>query len=205
MITIGIVIPYVRQSYFVRPDILGSQSETFFLIFLALGTFLPVIIASEIALKLSGIQDDRPQGRFSLPISIIYFSALLSLPIAIANSVMSIYKFGLVNNASLVLDETGCNIVQHYQLEEQAASSGQKGCSLSNVVIHSRLGTAYYLEVRRDGKTPMRFTIPTQHVLSWSTPQAGKPTTAETPQSQKNSASTAGTTQPKDSNSGKEN
>jgi hypothetical protein len=193
-----IVAPLVGKSYFARPGILGFKSDEVVLMLLTVAAFIPVMIASEIALKFSGIKDDRPQGRFSLLVGIIYFAALLSLPTFIANSVMSIYKFGLLNNVSLVLDEIGCNIVQHYQVEEGSASASQKGCSLSNVVIHSRLGTTYYIEVSRDGKTPVRFTIPTQHVLSWATHQAKKPTTAETPQSQKDPASTTGTTQPKD-------
>jgi hypothetical protein len=113
---------------------------------------------------------------------------VLNLQTAIPNLVMYIYKFGRLTNASLVLNEVGCNIVQQYGLQEKPTSPDQKTCTLPNVVIHSRLGTTYYVQVSRNGNTPVCFTIPTESVLSWSVNAPKKPTVVEAPQSTQNSA-----------------
>jgi hypothetical protein len=90
---------------------------------------------------------------------------------------ISIYKFGNLPNASLVLDEIGCTIVQHHRLTVTPYSPDLKMdttikpkiCSLSRVMIYSRLGNTYYLKVSRGDNTSVSFTIPGQNVLSWAT------------------------------------
>jgi hypothetical protein len=94
---------------------------------------------------------------------------------AIPKWVMSIYKFGNLTNASLVLDEMGCAIVGHHGLKVTRYSAEPKtgavptptACSLPYVTIHSRLGNTYYVEVSR-GDASLRFTLPAEHVLSWA-------------------------------------
>jgi hypothetical protein len=91
--------------------------------------------------------------------------------------VMTIYKFGNLPNASLVLDETGCAIAQHHWLittpyipnTTTHSTSNPKTCSLSGVMIRSRLGNTYYLETpHSNGTSVVQFTIPGQNVLSWA-------------------------------------
>jgi hypothetical protein len=113
VVTLGIVAPFADSSYFVKPDVLGLKPDTAALVLLTVAIFVIVRVDSEIAINLSGIKDDRPNSRFFIASVIIYLIVLLCLPITIANSVMHIYKFGRLNNASLILDETGCNIIEH--------------------------------------------------------------------------------------------
>jgi hypothetical protein len=131
-------------------------------------------------------------------------SMLMSIHKAIPNQIMYQYKIGFLHNVSLILDDVGCAIVKSYGLQEKLKDIEGGTCRLSGVTIHSRLGTTYYVEV--DGvPPPMRFTIPTQRVLSWAVTQPKKSSTAEVPQSPQNPASTAGTAQSKDNRPSNEN
>lgn len=116
----------------------------------------------------------------------------------IPKRVMSIYRFGNVQNASVVLNETGCVIAQHHGLKvapytpdpKIATPVSQKTCSLSNVIIHSRLGNTYYLEISRGNDAAMHFTMPGQNVLSWAIDESKKATTAGSPAGTQNPAPT---------------
>jgi hypothetical protein len=90
----------------------------------------------------------------------------------IPKAVMYIYKFGSFAHTSLVLDEDGCAIVQLHELPSVRTSSQQNRCILADVTILSRIGTMYYVEDNRSKDTSVRFTIPTQHVLSWTVTKA---------------------------------
>jgi hypothetical protein len=118
--------------------------------------------------------------------------------------VMNIYKFGNFPDTSLVFDEIGCSIVQQHGMKvtpytpnsTTAFPSTPKTCSLSKVTIHSRLGSTYYLEASRNDNTSVRFTIPTQNVLSWAVDESKTVTTAGPPTSTQNPAPTTETTPP---------
>jgi hypothetical protein len=110
---------------------------------------------------------------------------------------MSIFKFGNLQNASLVLNEIGCTIaklhgltVTPYTPDSKPDSPNPKTCALPNVMIHSRLGNTYYLEVSRSGDASMHFTIPGQNVLSWAVNESKKATIAGLPASTQNPAPT---------------
>jgi hypothetical protein len=119
-----------------------------------------------------------------LIIGMIGFSAVLfimhALPL-IPNYVMKTYKFGNIPDASLVLDEIGCTIANNHRLSVRPYppdfttqnTSNPKTCFLSGVMIRSRLGNTYYLEVPppevpNTKSPPIRFTMPGQNVLSWA-------------------------------------
>jgi MFS family permease len=94
----------------------------------------------------------------------------------IPKRVMNAYQFGFIP-ASLVLDDVGCMILRgHMSLGEplppEDKVSQTKTCWISDVTIHSRLGSIYYVQMNRSDNTPVCLTIPNQHVLSWS---IGKP------------------------------
>jgi hypothetical protein len=103
---------------------------------------------------------------------IMFFNAWPFIP----NYVMNIYKFGNLANATLVLNETGCAIVEHHGVKATPSTPSPKTdtnaqpqtCSLSKVSIYSRLGSTYYLEASRNENTSVCFTISAQNVLSWA-------------------------------------
>ena len=82
-------------------------------------------------------------------------------PTFIPRAVMRIYKFGHFQAASLVLTEKACEIGTNHGLSET------RPCHFSDVRIHSRLGSTYYIEGRTDDE-PVCFTIPSSEVLSWT-------------------------------------
>jgi hypothetical protein len=108
------------------------------------------------------------------------FSAWTFIP----NYVMNIYKFGNFANATLVLNETGCAIVEHHGVKATPSTPNGKAdtnpkprtCSLSKVSIYSRLGSTYYLEASRDENTSVCFTVSAQNVLSWAIDPPKMPT-----------------------------
>ena len=142
---------------------------------------------------------------YLLLVAVIFFWLFIPLNTGtfIPKRVMSIFKFGNLQNASLVLNEIGCAIVQHHGLkvtpytpDSKPDSPNPKTCALPNVMIHSRLGNTYYLEVSRSGDASMHFTIPGQNVLSWAVNESKKATTAGSPASTQNPAPTTETTPP---------
>ena len=82
----------------------------------------------------------------------------------IPERVMEIYKFGAIEDASIVLKEDGCKTVKNYGLIKDSWKGGQ--CFLENAKILSRLGSDMYLE-----KDDLRITINNSQVMSWSTGQ----------------------------------
>jgi hypothetical protein len=136
--------------------------------------------------------------------NLFFFFLLLGIGTLIPNRMISIYKFGNLPNASLVLDETGCSIVQHHGVKvtpytpnsTTATTPSPKTCSLSKVTIHSRLGSTYYLEAPHNENTSVHFTIPAQRVLSWAVDESKAVTTAGSSTSTQNPATTTPTTPP---------
>jgi MFS family permease len=80
----------------------------------------------------------------------------------IPEMIMKTYKFGAIENASIVLKRDGCEAIEKYGLI-QGSWEGDK-CFMENVTIHSRLGNDMYVE-----KGELRITIKNSDVLSWST------------------------------------
>jgi hypothetical protein len=107
----------------------------------------------------------------ALTVMLLFLVTLYFGPTLIPNAVMHLYKFGHFKAASLVLKDEGCAIARDHGLQEGAP------CHFADVMICSRLGSTYYVEVRK-ASTPARFTIPAQDVLSWGVadeqlPEAG--------------------------------
>jgi hypothetical protein len=103
-------------------------------------------------------------GRRWLGLPLLYllgFSlvSFLLRPTFVPKLVMHIFKFGNFKTSSLVLDHAGCTIARDHGLQEGS------DCNFSDVIIHSRLGSTYYVE--KDG-TSVCFTVPAKEVLSWS-------------------------------------
>ena len=107
----------------------------------------------------------QKHGLFSLYIGSIAAVASIIIMLAgvtfIPNAIMRIYKFGHFVAASLVLTEKACVIASNHGLSET------RPCHFSDVRIHSRLGSTYYIEGRKD-EEPVCFTIPSSEVLSWT-------------------------------------
>jgi hypothetical protein len=66
-----------------------------------------------------------------------------------------------------VVDEKGCEILKELELIPNSVDD-QKPCHLENIKILSRLGRSFYLKKTRQNMSPLCFTIPSEHVLSWS-------------------------------------
>jgi hypothetical protein len=135
--------------------------EVFFA--LMLGLFCNFVIAVEKGRDEKGIES---QTRIWKSLLIVFVFVALVMIVTrnlafVPGRVMNIYKFGNFK-ATLLVDETGCAIASRNGFPPSADS---KTCPLPNVTVLSRLGNAYYL--RKDGESGC-FTIPGQHVLSWS-------------------------------------
>jgi len=82
----------------------------------------------------------------------------------IPKRVMNAYQFGYIP-ASLVITDVGCMIVDNHNIP---TLPNKNTCQVSNVTIHSRLGSTYYVQVNGTDNTPVCLTIPSEHVLSWA-------------------------------------
>lgn len=123
----------------------------------------------------------------------------------IPKTVMRTYKLGNIANASVVLNDLGCMIAKHHELKgikelsdlptfkssvnpNPSPNPNPKTCALPDVMIHSRVGTLYYLEATRSDDTSVRFTVPGQHVLSWMVKESKQGKPGETPSSNQSPA-----------------
>jgi hypothetical protein len=94
---------------------------------------------------------------------------------------MNWFQFGNIQHASLILDEVGCNISRSHSLSVEKRVPDPKTCVLPDVMILSRLGTPYYIQMA--GPPQKRLTIPAENVLSWSVIESKSTTPTELPQS----------------------
>jgi hypothetical protein len=93
---------------------------------------------------------------------------------------MNWFQFGNIQHASLILDEVGCNISRSHGLPVEKRVPDPKTCVLPDVIILSRLGTLYYIQMA--GTPQKRLTIPAENVLSWSVIESKNTTPIESPQ-----------------------
>jgi hypothetical protein len=93
---------------------------------------------------------------------------------------MNWFQFGNIQHASLILDEVGCNISRSHGLPVEKRVPDPKTCVLPDVMILSRLGTLYYIQMA--GTPQKRLTIPAENVLSWSVIESKNTTPIESPQ-----------------------
>jgi hypothetical protein len=122
----------------------------------------------------------KPLWRWIIPFFIVFFVFLIvGKPVTsqIPKAVIKTYKFGNFNPQRLLLNESGCNILKSLGFKADP-SDDQKICSLENIKILSRLGRSFYIETTCKPPwlcvPPLRFTIPSKHVLSWSVPVPDK-------------------------------
>ena len=85
---------------------------------------------------------------------------------------MNKYKFGDFETQQLLVDAEGCKILKHLELIPDKGKN-KTTCHLDNIKILSRLGRSFYLEKTPLCKppwlcSPLNFTIPSNHILSWS-------------------------------------
>ena len=168
LISTGAVLFLLLMLYMFSRQVLDLSNTTAVIVFLVgmvLSTLLNAIIATMPLVPI------RRLVVVSLALLVIIFTVLNTWT-SVPKLVMNTYKFGNLPNVFLVLDEIGCTIAQYHKLKvtpppTAAPSSNQKTCSL-DIMIHSRLGNTYYLEASRTDGSNVRFTIPSQNVLSWS-------------------------------------
>lgn len=106
---------------------------------------------------------------FLVPPTLIFLIFII-LPISsIPKFVMGQYKFGNFETRRLLVDKEGCEIIENLELIPRPANN-PKTCHLKNIKILSRLGHSFYIEITETTHQckPLRFTIPSKHVLSWS-------------------------------------
>jgi hypothetical protein len=146
----------------------GPHLHEYPAIFALLNLFIILMFnAAVLTFKPSSIQ-------YIVLITMLLFFFLLPLQgfTYIPKRIMNAYQFGFIP-ASLALDDVGCMILRdHKILGESLPTEGKvsqtKTCWISDVTIHSRLGSTYYVQLNRSDNTPLCLTIPSQHVLSWS-------------------------------------
>jgi hypothetical protein len=102
----------------------------------------------------------------------VFLLMMLESTTYIPKRVMNIYQFGFIP-ASLVLTDVGCMIVDNHSIP---ALPDRNTCRVSNVMIYSRLGSTYYVQVNGHDNTPVCLTIPREHVLSWAISKSKKGT-----------------------------
>lgn len=134
-----------------------------------------------------------PVLKFLIAIMVILFllSFYIPLPRLVSKASMNWFQFGNIQHASLILDEVGCNISRSHGLPVEKRVPDPKTCVLPDVMILSRLGTPYYIEMT--GTPQKRLTIPAQNVLSWSVIESKKPPATGSPESAQNLAPRTGT------------
>lgn len=103
------------------------------------------------------------------PLALIFLSFIILLISSIPEVVMGKYKFGNFETRRLLVNKEGCAILENLELIPRPAKD-QKTCHLKNIKILSRLGHSFYIEITETTHQciPLRFTIPSKHVLSWS-------------------------------------
>lgn len=131
---------------------------------------------------------------FALLIVTLFISRQLSL---VPEASMRLLQLGGVRNATLLVDQQGCQIVRRFGIIRESSKlappsisaietkdlvaniAASETCLIPSVIILSRIGPEYYLQV--DLKKPsngkqlqqelpnstLRFVIPSSHVLSW--------------------------------------
>lgn len=166
-----------------------------------------LLVAATVIAELNAMLATSPRSDWqpvTVSCSILFLAFMFFSPWKfISNSVMNIYKFGNLANATIVLNETGCAIVEHHGVKATPSSPSPKTdtnakpqtCSLSKVSIYSRLGSTYYLEASRNENTSVCFTISAQNVLSWAIDPPKIPV-KESSTSTQNPASTTETRSP---------
>ena len=80
------------------------------------------------------------------------------------------YKFGNFEASQLLVDKEGCMIVKNLKIPSPIENDNT--CSIQNIKVLSSLGDSFYIESvckpPLPCKQPLRFTIPSKNVLSWS-------------------------------------
>ncbi len=88
----------------------------------------------------------------------------------ISKVVMRMYKFGNFEASQLLVDKEGCMIVKNLKIPSPIENDNT--CSIQNIKVLSSLGDSFYIESvckpPLPCRQPLRFTIPSKNVLSWS-------------------------------------
>jgi hypothetical protein len=181
-ISLAILTPLMKST--LTPILPTSYPDMTSIVFMAILTLAACGIVFFDALIVYAFFEEPAQRLLRIIAFIVFligFLGLIGLLTHITKTVMYIYKFGNLNGASLVLNESGCTIAKYHGfLPSTILKEGT--CRLECVMIHSRLGNSYYVDTGRSN-SPSKcyaipspspcFTIPAQNVLSWGTASKG--------------------------------
>lgn len=132
-------------------------------------TFISMIFVGVLLLNALFIEFRKSHQRIVIAGLAFFIFTMLSGWDFIPKQVMAFYQLGNVTNASLVLDKTGCSIARQHSITPD--STAVEICSLDSTTIQSRIGTPFLIEAKDSTGNPLSFTIPEEHVLSWSSQQ----------------------------------
>jgi hypothetical protein len=143
--------------------------------FILYGTLLVVIITGNFLFAIFQESTKKTLWHWTIPFLMVFFVFFFAgKPVTgqIPKVVMNKFKFGNFEAQRLLLDHEGCEILKNLELIPSLAKD-QKTCFLEDIKILSRLGNSFYFETTCKPPwlcVPLRFTIPSKYVLSWSVP-----------------------------------
>ncbi len=168
---IRMLLAWLISAMMILPIIIYSNEHTPFKF---LGILLVVFFG---ILSFAWFYEKQKQPRlllWAIPFLTLFFISLLTKNTFIPNFVMEKYKFGNFEVQQLLVDAKGCKILKHLELIPDNAKN-KTTCHMNNIKILSRLGRSFYLETTPLCKpqppwlcNPINFTIPSDHILSWS-------------------------------------
>lgn len=140
--------------------------------------FYFIVISVNLTFAYFGEQSKRKLLHWIIPFAGLICIFFMAKEPLIPKLVMNKFKFGHYTAQRLLVNAEGCKIINSLELETSFAKD-QKTCHLKNIKILSRLGRSFYIEATHQCKppwrcVPLRFTIPSKYVLSWTVPVPDK-------------------------------
>ena len=161
--------PIFLLSFFVRKAGVSKDQDQIIIFFIF---FINVFVANWAYAYLQEVEEKNKYWAPLLPILAVIISLMIVKKPIIPKLVMHNFQLGSFKVNRLILDETGCQILNNFELapkpEKNEFIHQPKGCVLENVLILSRLGREFRLEQEINKDETVIFNIPKQHVLSWS-------------------------------------
>lgn len=109
--------------------------------------------------------------------TVIILIVLLGGWFVIPEKIMSIYGFGNIQQASIIVDDEGCGILKRLDVAHKCDNRAKIN-KIDNIVILSRLGNTYLLSYKMTDKRTLKFTLPSRVILSWAVIQNENKTTS---------------------------
>lgn len=99
---------------------------------------------------------------FVSAVSIICFISIFSVLTNLSTKIMRLFKFGHMENSSILVDEVGCNIFKVNGFDMDCAEN-QKQYQINGINILWRANECY---VQKATQPTIKFTLPEKHILS---------------------------------------